>query len=72
MVESLLDKYSVFILDFDGTLFNGHKEIPGVAKTVHRLFSAGKTCLFFTNGGYCTVEYNYNQLIKWLEHELTP
>ena len=39
---------------------------------MHKLLSAGKTCLFFTNGGYCTVEYNFNQLIKWLEHELTP
>ena len=34
-MEEIIKLYKVFILDFDGTLWNGHQNIPGVAEVVY-------------------------------------
>jgi ribonucleotide monophosphatase NagD (HAD superfamily) len=50
----------VYILDFDGTLFKGNGQIPGVSNCVFELIKLNKLVLFYTNGGWCTVQFNYD------------
>jgi ribonucleotide monophosphatase NagD (HAD superfamily) len=37
-MESLIDKYRVYVLDFDGTLWNGSTRIEGVSKLLLELY----------------------------------
>jgi ribonucleotide monophosphatase NagD (HAD superfamily) len=60
MVEKLVSLYDVYILDFDGTLFKGNGQIPGVSNCVFELIKLNKLVLFYTNGGWCTVQFNYD------------
>ena len=38
-----------FIIDLDGTVYLGHKPVPGAARFVERMRAAGCRCLFVTN-----------------------
>ena len=64
--------FRYFILDLDGTLFNGKTPIPGVADSVHALLTdTEKRVLFFTNGGYASLTYTYDTVVQWLTAELS-
>ena len=70
--ETVYSKYKVFIMDLDGTLMNGSATIPGAAQSILRLVQdETKKVLFFTNGGYCNVKYNYDGTMRWLEKDLS-
>lgn len=58
--ESVYGQYRVFILDIDGTIINGDAQIEGVIDSVYRLLiDEDKKVLFYTNGGYCTLEHSF-------------
>ncbi|MDR2635035.1 MAG: HAD-IIA family hydrolase [Clostridiales bacterium] len=44
-----LQDVELYLLDLDGTVYIGDKEIPGAFETVRKLRSAGKRVCFFTN-----------------------
>lgn len=70
--EQVYEAYRVFILDLDGTLSNQSARIPGVADSVHRLMTdPSKKVLFFTNGGYATLDYTVSQVIRLLRDGLS-
>ena len=54
-MEKLINEYKVFILDFDGTLWNGSAHIGGVQNIVLELYRQEKIVLYFTNGGWCSL-----------------
>ena len=44
-------------MDIDGTLMNGGAAIEGVADSIFKIMTdESKKILFYTNGGYCTLE----------------
>ena len=58
-------------MDLDGTLVNGDANIPGVADTVYRLFTDDtKKVLFYSNGGYCSLEHTWQKVVTWLRDNL--
>jgi ribonucleotide monophosphatase NagD (HAD superfamily) len=63
--------YEVYILDLDGTLWNGSTPIPGTAASTYHLLKTKKV-FFYTNGGYCSREYTYTTIINWLKNNLSP
>ena len=61
--EDIKDKYEVFIVDMDGTLWNGNSRIEGTAECTYELMKNPKNLvLFYTNGGYCTLESHFQGL----------
>ena len=71
-MQNLIDSYKVYILDFDGTLWNGSTRIGGVAPVVLELYRRDKLVLYYTNGGYCSVASNFNAIVSWIKRELSP
>jgi len=68
-----VDNYDVFILNLDGTLWNGSSPIPGTVDSTYRLLKdPSKRVFFYTNGGYCNLQYTYNQIVSWLRRLLKP
>lgn len=64
----LTTAYDVFILDLDGTLWNGSSPIAGTAQSTYKLLrDPSKRVLFYTNGGYCSRQYTFEQVVKWLK-----
>jgi len=70
-MESLIDKYRVYVLDFDGTLWNGSTRIGGVAPLLLELYKRNKIVLYYTNGGWCSLQYSYECIVKWVDRELS-
>ena len=68
----MIDKYNYYILDFDGTLWNGSTRIGGVQTLVLELYRREKLVLYYTNGGYCSVQQNFGAIVSWINRELTP
>jgi ribonucleotide monophosphatase NagD (HAD superfamily) len=69
-MDKLIDEYKVFILDFDGTLWNGSARIGGVHKVVLELYKQDKLVLYFTNGGWCSLQYNFDSIVSWVKREM--
>ena len=58
--ENLKERYEVFIIDFDGTLWNGADPIAGTEESCYQLMKDPKNLvLFYTNGGYCSLESSF-------------
>lgn len=64
--EILKEKYEVFIIDFDGTLWNGADPIKNTEECCYQLMKDPKNkVLFYTNGGYCSLDYSFKTFQKW-------
>ena len=64
--ENLKERYEVFIIDFDGTLFNGADPIAGTEESCYQLMKDPKNLvLFYTNGGYCSLDSSFKTFQKW-------
>ena len=69
--EEVYAAFRVFILDIDGTLMNGNALIDGTLDAVYRLISdPEKKVLFYTNGGYCTLQDSFDKVYNWLKNNL--
>ncbi len=52
----MLNKYSGFIFDLDGTVYRGSTTIPGADKVINRLNELGKEIIYVTNKTTGTIE----------------
>ena len=64
-MKRLIDKYSVFIFDLDGTIYRGNKIIPGADETINYLKQLGMKTLFISNKTTGGVKDYYSFLKKW-------
>ena len=54
-------------MDIDGTLMNGGASIAGTADSIFKTMTdESKKILFYTNGGYCTLERTWQKVVAWL------
>lgn len=62
--DEVIGSFRVFIMDIDGTLMNGSETIVGVADQMFQLLSdESKKVLFYSNGGYCTLEHTWSKVV---------
>ena len=59
----LVQKYSTFIFDLDGTIYIDEKIIQGAAETIRKLSELGKELLFISNKTI-GAPADYNALLK--------
>ncbi len=58
----MINKYSTFIFDLDGTVYRGDNIIPNADLTINTIKSLGKRVLFISNKTTGTVKQYYNFL----------
>ena len=58
----MINKYSTFIFDLDGTVYRGDNIIPNADLTINTIKSLGKRVLFISNKTTGTVKHYYNFL----------
>jgi arabinose operon protein AraL len=64
-MKSLIDKYSAFIFDLDGTIYRGEHLIPKADETINHLKLLGKKIVFVSNKTTGTVKDYYRLLKNW-------
>lgn len=70
--KELKSKFNVFIIDLDGTLWSGTTPIPGTADATYQLLrDPAKKVVFYTNGGYCSLQYTFSSITSWLRKNLS-